>query len=391
MNKFRIITLLSGFLLYFPLQAQKTADVIKKTIKATTAFKDYDIKFEKRFKYPLEKDTVDEVYHSLVYRTDMEYNIGWHRIYYKDGMQPRSLVASNTKLVARLNFKENLYFQMSLADDEKKVISAIKSNLYHPFMRSKEDYGKFVVLKSDKRNIWLQEIDTLKDANRKVKLINTTILTINAETFIPEMEESWTEFRNGSVQYGKYSLLEYHHLPAKNYESVLKTSDSLIRYITSFDNGDSVKESRKKAYKQVKIGDTAYSFKGTEHDGKKSFDLASVKDSIIIIDFFYTSCKPCAAAVQEIDKVFMRNKDKGVTVIGVDAFSSDWVNLDKFISEKGIHYPIVETKNELVLEYGVTGYPRMFIIKNGLVVKIFYGFTKDLDRLLQNQVDALLK
>jgi thiol-disulfide isomerase/thioredoxin len=132
-------------------------------------------------------------------------------------------------------------------------------------------------------------------------------------------------------------------------------------------------------------------FKGTVHKVKQAFDLGALKDSILVVDFFYTTCVPCAAAVQEINKVHLRNKDKGVAVIGADAFSSDWEHLDKFISEKGIQYPIVETSRDLVLEYGVTGYPRMFIIKNGRIVKILYGFSKDLDKMLQTQIDALLK
>jgi hypothetical protein len=33
----------------------------------------------------------------------------------------------------------------------------------------------------------------------------------------------------------------------------------------------------------------------------------------------------------------------------------------------------------VVYDYGVTGYPRLFVIKNGNIVKIYYGFAKGMD------------
>jgi peroxiredoxin len=390
MHKYKSLPLFAVLLMFQPVWSQKTADVIKKVLKATSDFQNYDIQFEKYFKFQSEKDTVKETYHSVVYRTDIEYNIGWHRIY-QEGMVPKSVVASNTSEVARLNFKDNMYYSLRLADDEKKVINSVQLNIYHPLTRYKEDYKGFEVLDKDKHAIWLQKIDTVKDAAKKVKLVNKILIGINPDTYIPESEETWVWFRNGGVQYSRFKLLSHHMRPKNQYASVLKTSDSLITYIKSFTNGDSLRAKNKKVYKQVRIGDTAFVFNGILHAGNKPYDFSQNRDSIVIIDFFYTTCAPCITGVVEINKVYNRNKGKGVGAFGIDPFSSDWPNLAEFVKERGINYPIVKTKQELVLEYGVTGYPRLFIIKNGIIVKIYYGFNKEMDKLLQAEIDALLK
>jgi thiol-disulfide isomerase/thioredoxin len=373
------------------LSAQKKQDVVKKVMKATEAFEQYEVKYEKLLKYQSEKDTIREVYHSTVYRTDIEYYIGWHHIFYLKGMTPKSLVSINTKEVARLNFKDNIYYDQRLADDEKKVMATLQSHVFYPWTRYKEDYRDFEMLEPAAGKLYMQKLDTVRDGTKKIRMINRTIITISSETYIPETEESWTWFRNGGLQYSKYRLIDYNMLSKKAYAPVLKTSDSLLRYIKGFVNGGSIREKNKKAYKDIKTGDSAYMFSGITHSSGQVFHLKDVRDSIILLDFFYTTCVPCVSAVPEINKLYLRNKDKGVLMLGVDPFSSDWPNLNELVMEKGLQYPIVKTSQDLVLEYGVTNYPRMLIIKNGVIVRIIYGFSKDLNKSLQADIDALLK
>jgi len=377
--------------IFTQIKAQKTADIVKKVLKATSEFENYDIKFEKYFKFQSEKDTIKEIYESVVCRTDIEYNIGWHRIYQHHNMAAKSLIAINAKEAARLNFKDHLYYNQLLADDEKKVIQTVQSQLFHPLTRFKEDYKGFEVMKTDEPFISLQKLDTIRDAGKRVKLINKTILSINKSTYLPEVEESWTWFSNGGLQYSKYRLLDYKISSGKRFESVLKTSDSLVAYIKSFTNGDSLKEKNKKVYRQVRIGDTASIFRGTKHQGETAFDFSALSDSIVILDFFYTTCGPCMAAIPEINKFYQANLNRGISVLGVDPFSSDWPKLELFITEKSVTYPIIKTPQDVVLAYGVTGYPRMFVIKNGVIIKIYYGFAKGLEKELQQLVDGLIK
>ena len=119
-------------------------------------------------------------------------------------------------------------------------------------------------------------------------------------------------------------------------------------------------------------------FIGKTMDGS-SVKVDATKDSVIILDFFYTTCAPCIAAIPEINKVYEHFKDKGVSVIGVNPFNTDWDHLPNFINDHSVAYQVVKTDKQVVYDYGVTGYPRLFVIKNGIIVKIYYGFAKGMD------------
>lgn len=129
-------------------------------------------------------------------------------------------------------------------------------------------------------------------------------------------------------------------------------------------------------------------FSGINMSGQ-TIKVSPATDSIIILDFFYTTCAPCIAAIPELNKVSEQYKGKGVSVIGVNPFNTDWDHLPNFISDQALVYQVLKTDKQVVYNYGVTGYPRLFVIKNGIIVKIYYGFAKGMDAELVKLIDAI--
>lgn len=388
MNIFKPIVLFSLFgLIASPLKADIPKDLLKKILKATANFETYSIDYSHHFKYPNEADTVKESYHSLISRTEMDMYVGYHQISYQKSGQVKSLAAANNTEVARLNYKDKYFYVQTYKDNPSKFVNNLNSYLYQPLLYSKDELNQFKFSLEDDNKILLDKVDTTKDQKNRVTLITYTTLTISKKDYLP-VKEVVKAIRNGKTQYASYELINYNLLNANRYADILKQSDSFLLVIKQNTNGDSLKTNKKDLYKKIKIGDTVANFSGSLNSGS-AFNFNTFKDSIVILDFFYTTCVPCIAAIPELNNVYNNYRGKGVMVIGVNPFDTDWENIPNFINDRTVNYPIVKTTKQTVYDYGVTGYPRLFVVKNGIIVKIYYGFAKGLDKELIKLIDSI--
>ncbi len=73
------------------------------------------------------------------------------------------------------------------------------------------------------------------------------------------------------------------------------------------------------AHAVPQIGEAAPGLKGTLFSGK-AFDLAAMRGTVVLINFYSSYCKFCAYEIGNIETYLEQNRDKGFTVImvGVD-------------------------------------------------------------------------
>lgn len=388
MSLHKIFSLLFLFTFIHSGSASVSKDLIKKILAAASAFEQYEIVFEKHFKYPKEKDTLSERFESAVYKTGEDFYIGWHRISYIRSGAKRSLIAANNEGLHRVNYKENLYYSTMRSDNQKLLMLNLSSNLYKPLYYTREELERFNEGTKTDQYIYLEKTDTGKDNKNLIRYISKTRICIDRKSYLPVSEEI-SSVSNGNEQYSLYKLNSYKLLSKNEYKPLLKYSDSLINVIHTYTNGDSLKKSRKDLYRKLKPGDSVVLFKASLSNGSV-FDMKTLKDSIVIFDFFYTTCVPCIAAVPELNNIYSLYSARGVQLFGVNAFDTDWDNIPAYIKERGVLYPIIKTGKQTVYDYGVTGFPRMIIIKNGVVVKIYYGFAKGMEKELGVLLEKLL-
>jgi thiol-disulfide isomerase/thioredoxin len=378
------------FCFVFPLTvcADIPKDLVKRILNATASFEQYEIKYERKFKYPLEKDTLSEVYNSTIYRTDIEYYIGYQQVSYLKSNVPRSIIASNTKGMYRVNFSNNYHYKTLLADNESLLIKNLNANIYKPLLYSKAVLLLFTEKNNDSKYIYLEKNDSIKDVKKRFICIEKTIVVIDKQTYLPVSEEQFTVGKINN-QYSLYKLLDYTLLDKSLYKPILKTADSFISIIKGFPDGDSIKNSKKDLYQKIKPGDTLTQIMAVLFR-KANFKFQDIKDSIVLLDFFYTTCAPCVAAAPELNSLYSSYKNKGVFLFGIDAFETDWANINKYVADHQILYPIIETNKQTLYNFGVTGFPRLLLIKNGVLVKIIYGYTKGVTEMLKTNLDQLL-
>ena len=126
------------------------------------------------------------------------------------------------------------------------------------------------------------------------------------------------------------------------------------------------------------------------YDGK-IVELAKLKGTVVVVNFWATWCPPCRAEIPDFIKVYDTYKSKGLEIVGIALDEDGWTKVKPFLEKNKINYPIVLGNAEVVQQYGgIEGIPTTFIVdKKGNIVDHQVGtLTKG---ILEQKIKSLLK
>jgi thiol-disulfide isomerase/thioredoxin len=123
----------------------------------------------------------------------------------------------------------------------------------------------------------------------------------------------------------------------------------------------------------VRNPDPAPDFKLTALDGKP-VTLAALQGKVIFLNFWATWCGPCRAEVPDLIALQERYKDR-LQIIGLNVDDDDPSEIQKYVDETGINYPVAMTSNEIRIQYGgIPALPTSFVLDTeGRVVQKHVG------------------
>ena len=138
----------------------------------------------------------------------------------------------------------------------------------------------------------------------------------------------------------------------------------------------------------VRNPDPAPDFKLTSLDGKP-LTLADFQGKVVFLNFWATWCGPCRAEVPDLVALQERYKDH-LQIIGLDVDDDDTAEIQKYVKETGIDYPVAMTPDDLRVQYGgIPALPTTFILDTeGRVVQKHVGYTDP--ELYETEIRALL-
>lgn len=117
------------------------------------------------------------------------------------------------------------------------------------------------------------------------------------------------------------------------------------------------------------VGD-AMEFAFTDLQGE-DVDLATMKDKVILVDFWATWCGPCIAAMPDLKQAHASYHEKGFTIIGI-SLDENLAELETFLSENEIPWPqyfdAQGGENEIAQRYGIRQIPATFLVGKGGII-----------------------
>lgn len=117
------------------------------------------------------------------------------------------------------------------------------------------------------------------------------------------------------------------------------------------------------------------------------------KSGPVLLDFWATWCKPCLAAIPEIQAIHEEFGGRGLAVIGISVDGPrNFAKVRPFVARLGIGYPIVlDEDGSLQQKYQVRAMPTTVLVDtSGAIVKVVQGFRPGEGAELKRAVEALL-
>ena len=129
--------------------------------------------------------------------------------------------------------------------------------------------------------------------------------------------------------------------------------------------------------------------------GNKRFELKThLGKDVIYIDFWATFCQPCLGAMPHLKALHEKNADRGFTVVAISMDGPESIgDVRAFVTRNQLPFPVLlDEDSSIAARYN----PRksaplgLLIDRAGKIVKIHEGYNQGDERVLEEEVLALL-
>ncbi|MFS4467860.1 redoxin domain-containing protein [Maribacter sp. 2210JD10-5] len=134
------------------------------------------------------------------------------------------------------------------------------------------------------------------------------------------------------------------------------------------------------------IGKASPKFSFTDSNGK-AISSENTIGKVVVLNFWFATCKPCIDEVPELNEVYSKYKDNPEVVFAAITFEKK-DKIDPFIKKYGFQYPTVAEAEKVCNDFGVEGYPTNIVIdKSGTV----FDYTSGGFAAIGKQIESSIK
>lgn len=134
----------------------------------------------------------------------------------------------------------------------------------------------------------------------------------------------------------------------------------------------------------LEIGSLVPDFETVDENGNV-FRLSDQRGNVVLLNFWATWCGPCRVEMPEFEAAYQANRERGLTIIGVNNGESPDV-VQAFRTEQGLSFPLVmDTSFAIQDQFAVRQFPTTFVIgRDGTILARNFGV------LTAGQIDDLV-
>ena len=146
-------------------------------------------------------------------------------------------------------------------------------------------------------------------------------------------------------------------------------------------------EDAKKEVKKMK-GKSFPDFELTTLDGQ-IITKEDAKGKILLVNFWFTRCKPCIMEMPEMNEMVDEFKDEEILFLAPTFDDERMVNA--FLKKRNFDYQIIPDVKDFCLELNVRSYPTHFIVnREGNIEKVIIGYSSVTVGTLKRSIRKLL-
>lgn len=134
-----------------------------------------------------------------------------------------------------------------------------------------------------------------------------------------------------------------------------------------------------------------FNLKDTQNTNRSYDELKGEK--LTVIDFWATWCKPCLKAIPELNAIFNKYKDKGVSFIGINCDGPRSVaKVGPMSKSLQIEYPVLLDIDATVkTQLNLSAFPTLIIVNSkGKIVWIHEGFVSGDEKEIIAQIEKYI-
>ena len=121
--------------------------------------------------------------------------------------------------------------------------------------------------------------------------------------------------------------------------------------------------------------------------------LANYKGYVLVVEFFATWCEGCKESLPHLINYNKQYGKQGLQILGLNpGVRGDTVDVVRqFMREKQINFPVALVDDDLLIDYGISPIPAIFIIdRKGVLVQKFVGFNPEIQKEMESTIKSLL-
>lgn len=124
----------------------------------------------------------------------------------------------------------------------------------------------------------------------------------------------------------------------------------------------------------------------------KSLAFASLKGSVVYVDFWASWCVPCRLSMPALEALYRANHGRGFEVVGVNKDVSN-ADAQRFLQRVSVSFPLVrDAQDAAARAFDVKAMPSGYLLdRRGVVRKVHRGFTDETAAALEREIESLLK